>query len=159
MSCISFYTGMQSCISRHHHQHQPTKAKMTRQSWSQHITAASRYQTLQIYRLNCQLSKLPNFGCKFHPWKCTGCCAFNNGRQKSVVKSQFWKWVICKVKLPGSPLWVVIQFKYQGKGIGVDHSVTFLFGDKQAGIFDLTVQSLFFPDGHASKDGYLLPLR
>ena len=48
----------------------------------------------------------------------------------------------------------MILLKYQGKGTGVGHSVMFLFGGKQVGIFDLTVQSLFFLDGYASKDGY-----
>jgi len=50
----------------------------------------------------------------------------------------------------------VILLKYQGKGIGVGHSVVFLFGGKQFGIFDLTIQSLFFQEGCASKDGHCL---
>lgn len=69
------------------------------------------------------------------------------------------KWVICKVKLSSSLLSTMILLKYQGKGIGVGHSVMFLFGGKQVGIFYLTVQSLFFPDGYASKDGYGLWVR
>lgn len=96
------------------------------------------------------------FDADFIPGSALGVVHFTMADRKDCGGVPVQKRVIHKIKLSSFLLSVVILLKYQGKGIGVAHSVMFLFGGKQVGIFDLTVQSLFFPDGHASKDGYCL---
>lgn len=134
------------------------QGKNDQQSWSQHTTAASQYQTLDIDLIVRGLNFLI-FDADFIPGSVLGVVHFTMADRKDSGDMPVWKWVIRKVKLSSCLISIVNLVKYQGKGIGVGHSVMFLFGGKQVGIFYLTLQSLFFPNAYASKDGYCLWVR